>query len=152
MYHISRHYNMVIRQMALAHTNQPLHYATSDPNPVDPTTDCRLSQLLLQRCAIILRQVGSPPSLHSSPDYTPTHTTDTQLTQRQSKHSPVDRDHCDIRKASRDSTGGSAAVPGWPKGWGKRRRRGDYFGASTARDFRFSLGWEVERRTSIRLR
>ena len=40
-----------------------------------------MTQRLRRHCAIILRHAGSPPSLHSSPDYTPhTHTTaDTQL-------------------------------------------------------------------------
>ena len=101
-------------------------------------------------------------------DYTPPPTaTDTQTIQQQSKHNPSDS-HPISAQAKADSTGESA-VPGWSRGWGKRRRRDDQRDqrpetrdqrdderrpseASTAREFRVQFGLGVETRTSIRLR
>ena len=94
-----------------------LHYAAPESAPRWPNDGCALRNNTAPRSRL--------PLLHSSPDYTPppthTHTTDTQLAQRWSKHSSVDRNQgigIIWYQASRDPAGGFVTVAASPKGGG----------------------------------
>ena len=124
-----------------------LHYVTSKSALGWPSDYC-CSTI----AASVLRQTGSPPLLHRSPDYTPPQTTTDTHTAASDLKIISRIEVIRYQRRPRQILQVNLLFLAGSRGWGEatqERRPPDRLDCGVCR---FSLGWEVERRTSIRLR